>query len=106
MEKKASGSYQSQYNAAEDDQDRVYENDNSVFENSEDLAISADIGSNDEENSSSEVIKPDNEASLILSVRVFSHFLVFFCGCRSRFADLVSDSFQISSAVSALGILV
>ena len=65
MEKKASGSYQSQYNAAEDEssQDRVYENDNRVFENSEDLSpISADIGSNDEENSSSEVIKPDNEA--------------------------------------------
>ena len=63
MEKKASGSYQSQYNAAEDEssQDRVYENDNSVFENSEDLSpISADIGLDDEENSLNEDNEPDN----------------------------------------------
>ena len=69
MEKKASGSYQSQSNKAEDEgsQNRVYESDNQVLENIEDSSpINTDIGLDDEENSLNEASGPNNEASLII----------------------------------------
>ena len=107
MEKKAADSYQSQSNKAEGEssQDRVYESDNKVFENIEDLSpINTDIGLDDEENSLNEASEPNNEASLILSVQSILSLsgMTFSVGAVRDLPDLVSDSFEISSAVSAL----
>lgn len=107
MEKKAAGSYQSQSNAAEGEssQARVYESDNKVFENIENFSpTNTDIGLDDEENSLKEASEPNNEASLILSVQSILSLsgMTFSVGAVRDLPDLVSDSFEISSAVSAL----
>ena len=68
MEQKAADSYQSQSNGAESEssQDRVYESDNKVFENIEDLSpINTDIGLDNEENSLNEDNEPDNKSDFV-----------------------------------------
>ena len=107
MEKKAQDSYQTQSHAATDQigQNSVYENDPKMFQDPKDLSpISTDIGLDDEENSLTEAIEPDNEASLILSVQSILSLsgMTFSVGAVRDLPDLVSDSFEISSAVSAL----
>ena len=107
MEKKEQDSYQSQSHAATDQigQNSVYENDPKMFQDPKDLSpISTDIGLDDEESSLTEAIEPDNEASLILSVQSILSLsgMTFSVGAVRDLPDLVSDSFEISSAVSAL----
>ena len=107
MEKRAQDSYKSQSDAATDQsvQNSIYENDQKMFQDPKDLSpISTDIGLDDEENSLTEAIEPDNEASLILSVQSILSLsgMTFSVGAVRDLPDLVSDSFEISSAVSAL----
>ncbi|MFZ8974811.1 MAG: type I secretion system permease/ATPase, partial [Pseudomonadales bacterium] len=81
------------------------ENDSKMFQDPKDLSpISTDIGLDDEENSLTEAIELDNEASLILSVQSILSLsgMTFSVGAVRDLPDLVSDSFEISSAVSAL----
>ena len=107
MEKRAQDSYKSQSDAATDQsvQNSIYENDQKMFQDPKDLSpISTDIGLDDEEYSLTEAIEPDNEASLILSVQSILSLsgMTFSVGAVRDLPDLVSDSFEISSAVSAL----
>jgi ATP-binding cassette subfamily C protein LapB len=105
MEKKTQDLYQSQAPAEQIGQSSLYENEPKIIENSKDLSpISADIGLEDEENSLTEAIGPNNEASLILSVQSILSLsgMTFSVGAVRDLPDLVSDSFEISSAVSAL----
>ena len=107
MEKKAQDSFHSQSDAATDQsvQTSIYENDPKMFQDPKDLSpISTDTGLDDEENSLTEAIKPDNEVSLILSVQSILSLsgMTFSVGAVRDLPDLVSDSFEISSAVSAL----
>ena len=107
MEKKEQDSYQSQSHAAMDQsgQNSVYENDPKIFQDPKDLSpISTDTGLDAEENSLTEAIELDNEASLILSVQSILSLsgMTFSVGAVRDLPDLVSDSFEISSAVSAL----
>jgi len=107
MEKKAQDSFHSQSDAATDQsvQTSIYENDPKMFQDPKDLnPISTDTGLDDEENSLTEAIKPDNETSLILSVQSILSLsgMTFSVGAVRDLPDLVSDSFEISSAVSAL----
>ena len=105
MEKKTQDLYQSQAPAEQIAQSSLYENEPKIIENSKDLSpISADIGLEDEENSLTETTEPDNETSLILSVQSILSLsgMTFSVGAVRDLPDLVSDSFGISSAVSAL----
>ena len=107
MEKKSQDSYQSQSDAATDQsvQNSIYENDPKMFRDIEDLGpTSTDIGMDVGENSLTEAIEPDNETSLILSVQSILSLsgMTFSVGAVRDLPDLVSDSFEISSAVSAL----
>ena len=107
MEKKTQDSYQSQPHAASDQsvQNSVYENDPKTLQDPKDLSpTSSDICLDHEENSLAEATELDNEASLILSVQSILSLsgMTFSVGAVRDLPDLVSDSFEISSAVSAL----
>jgi len=107
MEEKKQDSYQSQSHAASDQsvQNSVYENDPKTLQDPKDLsATSTVIGLDHEENSLAAATELDNEASLILSVQSILSLsgMTFSVGAVRDLPDLVSDSFEISSAVSAL----
>ena len=107
MEEKKQDLYQSQSDAATDQsgQNSVDENDPKTLQDPKDLsATSTVIGLDHEENSLAAATELDNEASLILSVQSILSLsgMTFSVGAVRDLPDLVSDSFEISSAVSAL----
>ena len=100
MEKKEQDSYQSQSHAATDQigQNSVYENDPKMFQDPKDLSpIITDIGLDDEENSLTEAIELDNEASLILSVQSILSLsgMTFSVGAVRDLPDLVLSLIHI-----------